>query len=122
MALLEAEAAAAAAANGMENVAHDDLLAQIDTDETTDDILDETKLKRMILNFEKKIGKNQELRIKFPDDPSKFMSSEVELHDAIQVKSTSDKKHFKKSIRDQKYGISNILKVECQSLFENVAG
>ena len=100
MALLEAEAAAAAAANGMENVAHDDLLAQIDTDETTDDILDETKLKRMILNFEKKIGKNQELRIKFPDDPSKFMSSEVELHDAIQVKSTSVKKYFKKSIRD----------------------
>ena len=94
MALLEAEAAAAAAANGMENVAHDDLLAQIDTDETTDDILDETKLKRMILNFEKKIGKNQELRIKFPDDPSKFMSSEVELHDAIQVKSTSVKKYF----------------------------
>ena len=26
----------------------------------------------------------KELRIKFPDEPSKFMASEVELHDAIQ--------------------------------------
>lgn len=33
--------------------------------------LDETKLKKMILNFEKKVMKNQELRIKFPDDPKK---------------------------------------------------
>lgn len=37
-----------------------------------------------MLNFEKRILKNQELRIKFPDDPKKFMSSEVQLHVAIE--------------------------------------
>ena len=87
MAILEAEAAAAAAsAQDSEGTSqHDDLLAKIDTDETNDDVLDENKLKRMILNFEKKVAKNQELRIKFPDDPSKFMNSEIELHEAVQV-------------------------------------
>ena len=46
--------------------------------------LDETKLKRLVLAFEKRATKNQELRIKFPDEPTKFLSSEVELHDTIQ--------------------------------------
>uniref|UniRef100_A0A2P2I082 Beta-catenin-like protein 1 n=1 Tax=Hirondellea gigas TaxID=1518452 RepID=A0A2P2I082_9CRUS len=46
--------------------------------------LDESKLKKLVLNFDKKMLKNQELRIKFPDDPRKFMESELELHDAIE--------------------------------------
>lgn len=46
--------------------------------------LDEMSLKKMILTFEKKVLKNQELRIKFPDMPEKFMESEVELNDIIQ--------------------------------------
>merc|ERR1719510_1874786 len=46
--------------------------------------LDEGKLKRMVLAFEKRTTKNQELRIKFPDEPTKFLNSEIELHDAIQ--------------------------------------
>jgi beta-catenin-like protein 1 len=86
LAMLEAEAAAAAAANSQDRRPKDDILAKLeqeDEDVGGDDI-DETKLKRMILNFEKRIAKNQELRIKFPDDPPKFMSSEMELHDAIQ--------------------------------------
>ena len=84
MAMLEAEAAAAAA-SGPEDKPSDDILAKLEeADKAGEDILDDLKLKRMILNFEKKIVKNQELRIKFPDDPSKFMASEVELHDAIQ--------------------------------------
>ena len=63
----------------------DEIMEKLEkADEAGDDVLEETKLKRMILNFEKKIAKNQELRIKFPDDPAKFMSSEVELHDAVQ--------------------------------------
>ena len=48
------------------------------------DVLDETMMKKLILAFEKKALKNQELRVKFPDEPQKFMTSEVELHDAIQ--------------------------------------
>ena len=83
LAMLEAEAAAATdeKAGGFS----DEIMAKLEkADEAGEDILEETKLKRMILNFEKKIAKNQELRIKFPDDPGKFMSSEVELHDAVQ--------------------------------------
>jgi len=41
-------------------------------------------LKRLVLAFEKRATKNQELRIKFPDEPTKFLNSEVELHDTIQ--------------------------------------
>ncbi|KAF2346728.1 Beta-catenin-like protein 1 N-terminal, partial [Trinorchestia longiramus] len=46
--------------------------------------MDEARLKKLILSFDKKMLKNQELRIKFPDDPRKFMESELELHDAIE--------------------------------------
>jgi beta-catenin-like protein 1 len=35
--------------------------------------LDEMNLKRMLLNFEKKVYKNQEQRIKYPDLPEKFV-------------------------------------------------
>ena len=86
MAMLEAEAAAAAAAaNGSEARPSEEILARLEeADKVGDQTVDEVKLKRMILNFDKKIAKNQELRIKFPDDPAKFMNSEVELHDTIQ--------------------------------------
>lgn len=46
--------------------------------------LDETALKRLLLQFERKVLKNQELRIKFGDNPTKFMDSEMELFDTIQ--------------------------------------
>jgi len=46
--------------------------------------LDETGVKKILLNFEKKGLKNQELRIKFLDQPEKFMEAEMELHDGIQ--------------------------------------
>lgn len=48
------------------------------------DALDEASLKKMILLFEKRVLKNQEMRIKFPEDPGRFMESEVDLNDAIQ--------------------------------------
>lgn len=49
-----------------------------------DDILDESSLKRLILLFEKRNLRNQEMRIKFPDSPEKFLESEIELNEAIQ--------------------------------------
>ncbi|XP_061197416.1 beta-catenin-like protein 1 [Saccostrea echinata] len=52
--------------------------------ETEAEALDETSLKKMLLNFEKKVYKNQEQRIKYPDLPEKFMESEIELNDIIQ--------------------------------------
>jgi hypothetical protein len=36
--------------------------------------LDESSVKKMILTFEKRSYKNQELRIKFPDNPEKYGS------------------------------------------------
>ena len=35
--------------------------------------LDETALKKMILQFEKRVFKNQEMRIKYPDLPEKWV-------------------------------------------------
>jgi len=52
--------------------------------ENNSDVLDETQVKKILLAFEKKALKNQETRIKFPDNPEKFMESEMELHDALQ--------------------------------------
>lgn len=45
---------------------------------------DEPALKRLLLQFERKVLKNQELRIKFAGNPTKFMDSEVELFDVIK--------------------------------------
>merc|ERR1719471_1000311 len=46
--------------------------------------LDEAGVKKILLGFEKKVSKNQEMRIKFPDQPDKFMMSEMELHDGLR--------------------------------------
>ncbi|XP_054722689.1 beta-catenin-like protein 1 [Uloborus diversus] len=51
--------------------------------EDSSGVLDELNLKRLLLSFEKKVLKNQELRIKFPDQPEKFMDSEIELNDIL---------------------------------------
>ncbi|XP_054271140.1 beta-catenin-like protein 1 [Macrosteles quadrilineatus] len=48
------------------------------------EVLDEATLKRMVLQFEKRALRNQEMRIKFPDMPEKFMEAEIELHEALQ--------------------------------------
>merc|ERR1719259_245971 len=46
--------------------------------------LDEAGVKKILLGFEKKVSRNQEMRIKFPDQPDKFMMSEMELHDGLR--------------------------------------
>lgn len=54
-------------------VKFDVLSLHIDSDPLVQDDgpLDEAKLKKLVLNFDKRMLKNQELRIKFPDDPRK---------------------------------------------------
>ena len=47
--------------------------------------MDAGAVKRMLLSFEKKVLRNQEMRVKFPDMPEKFMESELELNDEIQT-------------------------------------
>ncbi|CAB1329860.1 unnamed protein product [Coregonus sp. 'balchen'] len=60
----------------------------MDDDEDADDQegepVDESLVKKMILTFEKRSYKNQELRIKFPDTPGRFMETELDLNDIIQ--------------------------------------
>ena len=44
----------------------------LDADEI--EAMDESSLKKMILQFEKRVNKNQEMRIKHADTPEKFES------------------------------------------------
>ncbi|CAG2116320.1 unnamed protein product, partial [Medioppia subpectinata] len=54
------------------------------TAEAVEAEVDESALKRLLLHFERRVLKNQELRIKFGDNPTKFMDSEMELFDTLQ--------------------------------------
>ncbi|KAI8045371.1 hypothetical protein M5D96_001551 [Drosophila gunungcola] len=60
------------------------ILKYVENEEADGDVLDEQSLKKLILVFEKRNLKNQEMRIKFADSPEKFMDSELELHTVIQ--------------------------------------
>lgn len=60
------------------------ILQFVEQEELTGEILDEAELRRMILLFEKRNLRNQEMRIKFPENPEKFMESEIALHGMIE--------------------------------------
>lgn len=60
------------------------IVKYVESEDADGDVLDEVGLKKLILLFEKKNLKNQEMRIKFPDNPEKFMESELDLHSVIQ--------------------------------------
>lgn len=73
-----------------------DLLVKEQEEEVRDDIekllveaeanieqLDQNSLKQLLLSFEKKITKNQKMRMKHSEEPEKFMESELELHAEI---------------------------------------
>lgn len=50
------------------------ILELIETgDEDDSDVLDEVGLKKLALLFEKRVLNNQKMRLKYPDDPQKFM-------------------------------------------------
>ncbi|CAM0140299.1 hypothetical protein VKS41_002344 [Umbelopsis sp. WA50703] len=59
-----------------------ELVDEIDADET--EALDAATVKKYILRFEKAINKNQEQRVKYPDNPEKFMESEADLDEEIK--------------------------------------
>ncbi|XP_056643476.1 beta-catenin-like protein 1 [Diorhabda sublineata] len=61
-----------------------EILKFVETQQTQGEAIDETALKKIVLNFEKRSLKNREMRIKFPDSPEKFLDSEVELHETLQ--------------------------------------
>uniref|UniRef100_A0A336LIX7 Beta-catenin-like protein 1 n=1 Tax=Culicoides sonorensis TaxID=179676 RepID=A0A336LIX7_CULSO len=61
-----------------------EILRYVDEEEVTGEVLDEAGLKKFILLLEKRIFKNQEMRIKNSEQPDKFMESELDLHDILQ--------------------------------------
>ncbi|KAI8994501.1 Catenin-beta-like protein [Pilobolus umbonatus] len=60
-----------------------DLVDQYDAEET--EALTATNVKKLILKFEKAINKNQEMRMRYPDQPEKFMESEADLDEEIKA-------------------------------------
>ncbi|XP_077982087.1 beta-catenin-like protein 1 [Glandiceps talaboti] len=68
---------------GLSKEEKDRILKMVE-EEPEDEGLDETSLRRVLLSFEKKVYRNQEMRIKFPDQAEKFMESEINLNDVIQ--------------------------------------
>lgn len=50
-----------------------DILKYVETEAPEVEALDEATLKRMILLFEKRGLRNQEMRVKFPDQPEKYV-------------------------------------------------
>lgn len=59
------------------------ILRYVEEEEASGETLDENGLRKMILLFEKRNLRNQEMRIKFPENPEKFMESEIDLHAVI---------------------------------------
>lgn len=56
-----------------------DFIDERDNQETRAEKIDAAWLRKLALNFEKRISKNTELRAKFEDMPQKFMGSEADL-------------------------------------------
>jgi Catenin-beta-like, Arm-motif containing nuclear len=85
-----AAAAASADATNPEDMALEDLdeetlarmLEKANEVEVTE--LDVQGLRQLLVGLERKINTNQRLRIKHPDEPDKFLASEVDLDDAIK--------------------------------------
>ncbi|KAI1729644.1 catenin-beta-like, arm-motif containing nuclear domain-containing protein [Ditylenchus destructor] len=61
-----------------------EILAALEQDDSHQATIDDQTVKRISLQLEKKCAKNREQRIKYADEPQKFMDSEEELNNAIQ--------------------------------------
>ncbi|KAF8920892.1 hypothetical protein BGZ58_004284 [Dissophora ornata] len=61
-----------------------DILDYVDEIDPEEERFDISAVRKMILKFEKAINKNQEMRVKYPDDPAKFVESETDLDEEIK--------------------------------------
>ena len=59
------------------------LLDFIENDNSAAEQIDSQFVKKAILGLEKAIDKNQEMRFKFPDEPMKYVDSELDLNSEI---------------------------------------
>ncbi|KAI9758720.1 MAG: DNA-dependent RNA polymerase II [Chaenotheca gracillima] len=62
-----------------------DFMDEQDEDQSAPEKIDAAWVRKMALNFEKRISKNSELRAKFEDQPQKFMASEADLDADIKA-------------------------------------
>eukprot|EP01128_Nolandella_sp_AFSM9_P010683 TRINITY_DN7427_c0_g1_i1.p1 TRINITY_DN7427_c0_g1~~TRINITY_DN7427_c0_g1_i1.p1 ORF type:complete len:245 (-),score=86.10 TRINITY_DN7427_c0_g1_i1:75-731(-) len=62
----------------------DDAIAKIVDDAPEIEALNAVAMKRMLVVFERAYTKNQQLRVKYPGSPEKFVESEVELDEEIK--------------------------------------
>ncbi|KAI9825661.1 MAG: hypothetical protein M1832_001005 [Thelocarpon impressellum] len=65
-----------------------DFMDQQDGAEVQPEKIDSAWVRRLALNFERRISKNAELRAKFPDEPQKFVGSEADLDADIKALSS----------------------------------
>lgn len=56
----------------------------MDGDEGEDEVLDLAQIRKLLLKLERAINKNQDLRMKYANDPPKFVESEADLDSAIK--------------------------------------
>uniref|UniRef100_A0A0N4ZTZ6 Beta-catenin-like protein 1 n=1 Tax=Parastrongyloides trichosuri TaxID=131310 RepID=A0A0N4ZTZ6_PARTI len=68
----------------VETATKDEILSALEADDSEVVALDESDVRRMFTLVEKNFLKNQELRIKYKDNPLKFLDSEIELNTSIQ--------------------------------------
>ncbi|KAG0360254.1 Catenin-beta-like protein [Gamsiella multidivaricata] len=61
-----------------------DILDYVDEIDPEEERFDLGAVRKMVLKFEKAINKNQEMRVKYPDDPAKFLESEADLDEEIK--------------------------------------
>ncbi|KAF9433296.1 hypothetical protein BGZ76_009636 [Entomortierella beljakovae] len=61
-----------------------DILDYVDDIDPEEEKFDLSAVRKMILKFEKTINKNQEMRVKYADDPAKFIESETDLDEEIK--------------------------------------
>ncbi|KAF9582965.1 hypothetical protein BGW38_010513 [Lunasporangiospora selenospora] len=61
-----------------------DILDYVDDLDPNEERFDLHSVRKMILKFEKAINKNQDMRVKYPDEPTKFMESEMDLDEEIK--------------------------------------
>eukprot|EP00392_Amoebophrya_sp_AT5.2_P002235 g2240.t1 len=67
-----------------DEIGEDEILRMLaEADNVQVEALTAQSLKKLVLQLERKLKTNQELRIKFADDPEKFADSEVELNDQL---------------------------------------
>ncbi|KAL9079137.1 MAG: hypothetical protein Q9157_001977, partial [Trypethelium eluteriae] len=62
-----------------------DYLDEYDQESYVPEKIDKAWVRKLGLNFEKRISKNAELRSKFEDDPQKFMGSEADLDASVKA-------------------------------------